>query len=172
MDFISIGISAFALIISFLSLVYRWKQLQLAKQTSAQAVKDAEEAKLAAQKSERIAQGNTELVLRQQIRESKRDCDNVIMRLTEYKDGDTKKDLTAHTKAFNSALERNVNTYEQACALYLDNKVDKSRFCKDFKSEIKNLVEDEALRDKFFQPHSSTYRAILKVYDEWENLEK
>lgn len=79
--------------------------------------------------------------------------------------------LDALKKIFDSNVENNLNVYEEACAKYIDNKTDKKRFKKMFRDEIKQLVESKDFDDKF-HPHHSKYKAILRVYDEWENLEK
>lgn len=70
----------------------------------------------------------------------------------------------------NIAIEQYLNSYEEACAKYLDSKVDKKRFRKIYTDEIKNIVEDSNF-NKYFQ-FGSKYDAIKKVYDEWFNLEK
>ena len=75
------------------------------------------------------------------------------------------------TQAFKSARELNMNAYDEACAKYLDNKVDKERFKRNYCIEIRRLVEDKN-NSEFFNPTTSPYRCILKVYNEWNNLEK
>ncbi|WP_157416965.1 hypothetical protein [Bacillus cereus] len=70
----------------------------------------------------------------------------------------------------NSLIENNLNAYEEACAKYIDNKVDRDRFKKMYKVEIRNLVEKEEL-EIYFNGVKSRYKAILKVYKEWEDLE-
>jgi DNA-binding Xre family transcriptional regulator len=74
-------------------------------------------------------------------------------------------------KVYDSAVESNLNAYEEACAKYLDRKVDRKRFKKTYKTEIRQLVEDDSLRDRF-EPLTSKFKAIMRIYDEWENLEK
>jgi len=61
--------------------------------------------------------------------------------------------------------------YEDGCAKYLDEKIDKDRFKKTYQVEIRNLLEANDLK-AYFDPHSSRYKAIIKVYSAWENLEK
>jgi len=79
--------------------------------------------------------------------------------------------LEAFNKSFAAAVENYLNVYEELCAKYLDSKVDTVRFRKSFAVEIRNLVEREATKTHF-DSHATRYRAILKVYHEWENLEK
>jgi ribosomal protein L17 len=79
--------------------------------------------------------------------------------------------LGAYKTVFESALENNINAYEEACAKYLDGKVDKKRFKKTYCTEIRQLVESKDLK-KYFDSITTRYKAVVKVYDEWENLEK
>lgn len=79
--------------------------------------------------------------------------------------------LDAYEQSFAAAIQNYLNAYEELCAKYIDCKIDKIRFRKSFAVELRNLVEREALK-KYFDTASSRYKAILKVYNEWENLEK
>ena len=72
---------------------------------------------------------------------------------------------------YESAKQDYLNSYEEACVKYLDNKVDKLRFRKTYYIEIQNIVTKEPYKATF-NSFSSTYTAIKKVYDEWFNLEK
>ena len=82
-----------------------------------------------------------------------------------------RKELDIYKGLFKSAVESWLNTYEEACAKYIDNKIDKTRFKKQFHSEIRGVVECQELKS-FFDPTTSKFKTILKVYEEWENLEK
>jgi len=62
------------------------------------------------------------------------------------------------------------NIYEEACGAYLDNKVDKVRFQKAFRTEIRQIVEDEAHKEHFSDTHC-VHRAMLNVYKEWNHSE-
>lgn len=70
----------------------------------------------------------------------------------------------------NSALEGVLNAYDEACAKYLDGKVDKERFKKLYHDEIRQLVNDEAIQEKYREPQTK-FHATVKVYTEWNNLE-
>ena len=74
-------------------------------------------------------------------------------------------------QAFETAREMNLNAYEEACSKYLDGKVDKERFKKNYHVEIRQLVENANNKDKF-NAVTSKYKCILAVYAEWNNLEK
>lgn len=70
-----------------------------------------------------------------------------------------------------AALEDVANAYDEACAKYLDGKVDKQRFKQLYVNEIRNWVDSEAVKDKYIMPQSR-FHATVKVYDEWNNLER
>lgn len=84
---------------------------------------------------------------------------------------DEKRMIELYVKQFDLAVENNLNAYEEACAKFLDKKVDKTRFKKLYKTEIRGIVEDDELK-RYFDGVSSKFKAILKVYGLWENLEK
>ena len=75
--------------------------------------------------------------------------------------------LIASTKA---ALEDVLNAYDEACAKYIDKKVDTERFKKLYVTEIRNLVEDNNTKSYYVMPQSK-FQATVKVYREWNNLE-
>ena len=85
--------------------------------------------------------------------------------------GEERNQLSALERSFTAATENYLNVYDELCGKYIDSKIDKVRFRKSFNFEVRNLVEREALKT-FFDPTTSRYKAILRVYDEWENLEK
>ena len=70
----------------------------------------------------------------------------------------------------NSALEDVLNAYDEACAKYLDGKVDKERFKKLYHDEIRQLVNNTANIEKYREPQTK-FHATNKVYNEWNNLE-
>lgn len=70
-----------------------------------------------------------------------------------------------------AALESVANAYDEACTKYIDGKTDKNRFKKTYANELRKWVESEYVKDKYIMPHSQ-YKATIKVYDEWNNLEK
>jgi len=81
--------------------------------------------------------------------------------------------LTILRSNFKASVESWLNAYEEACAKYLDKKTDRVRFKKQYREEIKALVESkDSCISCFFDPIKSRYKAILKVYKEWEDLEK
>lgn len=68
----------------------------------------------------------------------------------------------------NFLIEQEINVYEIICSMYIDKKVDKKRFKKNYFHEIKNLVENGNFsRIGKFDKRNCHYESILKVYDEW-----
>jgi hypothetical protein len=129
-------------------------------------------------KSVSSTSANIELMINERITNTKDKVNEVAMQmaplLSKDKDKRTAEEegqLEMLRKVYDSAVESNLNAYEEACAKYLDRKVDRKRFKKTYKTEIRQLVEDDSLRDRF-EPLTSKFKAIMRIYDEWENLEK
>ncbi|OVZ88320.1 hypothetical protein CBW54_09730 [Yersinia kristensenii] len=75
-----------------------------------------------------------------------------------------------HEKALKSGIESLLNQYDDACAKYIDGKIDKHRFKKTYNKEIRNIVENKEF-EEYFNPTTSNYKPILIVYKEWFDLE-
>lgn len=80
-------------------------------------------------------------------------------------------ELNALSENAKVAIQEMLNSYEEGCALYIDNKLDKIRFKKSYQVAIRNLLENNELRI-YFDSTTSMYKAILKVYNEWEDQEQ
>lgn len=74
------------------------------------------------------------------------------------------------TQIEKASLEDLLNAYDEACAKYLDNKIDKDRFKKMYSVEIRQIVEDSSTKP-YYDTVSTRYQATMKVYNEWNNLE-
>lgn len=107
-------------------------------------------------------QGQIELMIEQNISYSKARLAD-LLRINKKSENDK--------QAIEIAIEEYLNAYESACSKYLDKKVDKKRFKKQYYKCIKDIVEASFFSKKL-DKISSPYKAILKVYDEWYNLEK
>ena len=79
-------------------------------------------------------------------------------------------DIELCKSMLDSALEGVLNAYDEACAKYLDGKVDKERFKKLYHDEIRQLVDDATTKEKYIEPQTK-FHATVKVYTEWNNLE-
>lgn len=118
--------------------------------------------KINANKIEKIYYGQSEI----SIRESITDATNRITDILLY----AKTEDNQYTnQCMKVSIEQLLNSYEEACAKYLDSKVDKKRFKKMYIDEIRNIVESNDFKE-YFQ-FGSNYDAIKKIYDEWFNLE-
>lgn len=123
-------------------------------------------------KADRLNQGQVELTIHQLLNQAKKDIAEINFAIIEKYDINNNKELKESlSKLLNDAIERELNAYEEACAKYLDGKVDKERFKRNYHLEIRNLVENESTKNKF-NATTSPFKCILKVYNEWNNMEK
>lgn len=116
-----------------------------------------------------------ELAIKEQITSTKTRVSDIGMQIypltaKEKRTPTDERHLEALKISLEAAIENNLNAYEEACAKYLDKKVDRKRFEKSYRVEIRQLVEDKNL-GKRFDGVTSRYKAILKVYRMWEDLE-
>ena len=114
---------------------------------------------IATKKADDLTKGQVELQIRTLVSEAKRHYMEI---LSKNKDNDA---------LVRAALEDLCNTYEELCAKYIDGKVDKGRFRKMYSTEIRQWVENEVFKDKYVEPYTQ-FHATIKVYKEWNNLEK
>lgn len=123
------------------------------------------------EKALKIQEGQIELEMANQLSTAKKyvdSWDNMIY--SDLKDEEKKEDLLTQKRDF--AIEEVLNCYDGLCQKYLDGKADKDRFKKSYKNEIANLFNSNTLYQKKLDGQSSKFKAIKKVYEEWENLEK
>lgn len=102
------------------------------------------------------------------------DCSADMDELVSRKDSLTSEEQTQlelKKKRFDTAVENLLNAYEEACAKYIDKKVDKERFKKNYFKSIQKVVENKEFKD-YYSGVQSKYKATLKVYKEWFDLEK
>lgn len=131
---------------------------------------------LASTTANKISAGQIELNISMLIKETENRVMDLAIAMSKYFK-DTKlskteeKELEFLKNAYNQAVESNLNAYEEACAKYLDEKTDKERFKRMYSIPIRRLLETKEL-EKYFPAHNSSYKCILKVYNEWFNLEK
>ena len=115
-------------------------------------------------RSSSLTKGQVEMQIREMISSAKWRYADLGIQLAKDNQNTT---LVASTTA---ALEDVLNAYDEACAKYIDNKVDKERFKKLYVTEIRNLVEDENTKSYYVMPQSR-FQATVKVYRKWNNLE-
>ncbi|MFQ5962686.1 MAG: hypothetical protein ACE5KZ_00195 [Candidatus Scalinduaceae bacterium] len=165
MEFYVILISGFSLVVSTIALIFS-------------IISNAKSNRLK-HENVRLANAMVETDIRATIGNETARVNEVAMKLNtliakqkteEIKDHE-RHELKSLKKNLTAAIQGMLNAYEEACSKYLDGKIDKERFRRTYHVEIRNLLEAQDLK-LFFAPHTSSYRAIIKVYNEWENLEK
>lgn len=142
-EIVAVVISVISIIMSIISLIKAWK-------------------------ADKIAQGQIEISIHQLINQTKKDVMDISVIVSEKLSANKEEIEEALKQALKTAQEQNLNAYEEACAKYLDGKVDKERFKKNYSVEIRQLVE------KYSEKYGATtpYKATIKVYNKWNNLEK
>ncbi|MDP8233600.1 MAG: hypothetical protein P9M06_02210 [Candidatus Saelkia tenebricola] len=116
------------------------------------------------------ATAQTELYINERITNTKEKVSEHTNEMAPLK---VKKDLTIENQELlrikeqilKTAIENNLNAYEEACAKYIDKKIDRKRFKKTYKIEIKQLVENKNFKS-YFDKVTSPYKTILTVYNE------
>lgn len=107
-----------------------------------------------------VAQGTIELQIRSSISEAAKDVMAYAIQVESNADSEVVK------KAYLSSEENYRNAYEDACAKYLDGKVDKTRFKKLYQKEIRQLVEEQP-HCEFYKNLQTPYASTAKVYRLW-----
>lgn len=131
----------------------------------------------------KVAMGQAETSLRTSIRVTRQSVRDLTIQISSLLDGRRDDQLRAEDRrrlqplanAFKDAVEENLNAYEDACAKYLDRKIDRKRFQKMYITEIRNLIEcdsENVMHEMLHPEGTSRFRAIWKVYHRWHNLEK
>ena len=181
---ISLGVSIFAIFLSIVTIVItviiakKNKLLVDESNTKAEEANSiSNEANTKAEEANSISMGALENAVSDRISNSKLNAINSSIQLAKHI-SDFPEKLTlaqqrlrkAYELHFHSCVEDSWNAYENACAKYLDNKIDRERFRKSYKDEIKQLIEDSE-KPTYTNPLTSKYKAIIKVYTEWEHLE-
>ncbi|MEG0237829.1 hypothetical protein [Cetobacterium sp.] len=115
-------------------------------------------------KNRKIAEAQVELQIHTKIVDSKKDINKFIYE-------SNKNDKKIKILIMESLIENELNTYEEACNKYLDNKIDKKRFRKSYLNEIQALFNAQSTKGKLTD-YTSKYNAIRKVNEEWNNLKK
>lgn len=132
-----------------------------------------------AQENLKIQQGIVELEISQSIENAKSKVNEISIIMAPLKSKEDHKTINSedaatletYRKTLNAAIQSMLNCYDSACSKYIDGKVDKVRFKKTYKTEIRRLLESDDLKE-YFNPLTSSYKPILSVYSEWEDLER
>lgn len=162
-EIISTGISLLSLVVAFVA-------LQRSSRDSARTVEiDGEQLKL--------THGQLEIDLRKMITEARHRTEDFFSKNADFlalpaadlgaEDKSRRERLLVTT---HSMVEGYLSALDSACGKYIDGKIDKTRFKKDYQREIRQVVQNKDHEEYFKTGHA--YNALMRVYDEWENPEK
>ena len=172
-------------VIAFLSLIVSIAAIGYARSSSNKANKIAQDNLRLQQDNLRLQQDNlsmqqgiVELGISQSIENAKAKISDVSMIMAPLVakeqvgkiSNEEAATLEIFRKNFKAATQSLINYYDAACSKYIDDKVDKVRFKKTYKNEIRKTIENPDFKE-YFDPLTSSYKPILNVYQEWENLE-
>ena len=117
----------------------------------------------------KITRGNTEFKIRCEIRQASEIVqDRNKEFICEYwKEGCTEESQEALKNALEESIINYLNTYEEACCLYLDGKVSKKRFKSTFYSEIGKLMTDAPDLYKKYLSNNTEYPNMNDVHIKW-----
>jgi hypothetical protein len=136
----------------------------------------------AAARARNVSVGSLETTIRSAISQTRGAVRAIALQIASAADGKTEKELQAAAQQrrmeplrqiFAEAVEDNLNAYEDACAKYLDKKIDRERFKKMYSEEIRGLCTNaKAPTEEMLHPEAtSKFRAIWKVYRMWHVAE-
>ncbi len=77
-------------------------------------------------------------------------------------------DTSVKEALLNEAKEELLNAYDEACAKYIDKKIDKKTFKRMYYGEIKNIVKNEEFKKMINWPKSK-FPHIVQVHQEWDS---
>lgn len=117
---------------------------------------------------------NTELYINERISNTREFVTQLIFEMTPLMAKKETKGLNEeekvimelHSALLHSAIENNLNAYDNACGKYLDSKVDKDRFKIDYKKEISQLYSNDTYATHL-KSEPPQYESIMTVYNEW-----
>lgn len=153
-ELISIVVSSMALLIAVSGTIITFRRLKVAEKAAFQ--------------SEKVAQGQLKVTIRDRISQARYQVEEVKLMIDEFKSANPRKSIEKKKKLLNSRLENFFNAYETACNLSLKGNIDKNEFRDEYREEIRDLFESEGLR-KYFDSTTSRYQSMIKLYKEWEN---
>lgn len=162
-------IGAFGIITTFLLTSY---SIYLVKKHNYKILVLENENKRMNKEYNQLVKGQNELTIQTLLSNTKKVVIDYCSYIAENETNDLKKKENRQ-KILWGHTEENLNAYERACSLYLDEKVDKERFKKNYFKEIMLLMESDDILNRFFgNSNKIKFPAIEKVYNEWFYLEK
>lgn len=152
-DLITITISSLAILISILDRIANARNNEITDKKAEKALK--------------LSQGIIEIELRNSITNARRRVDEFRLELQNFKLDRPEAELTAHEKIFWSILEDYLNQYDRACMLYLDRKIDRKSFKREYQTELKNIITNKNYKERYFNKKKPRFESVIKVYKKW-----
>lgn len=165
LEIVAIVISLVALIVT---LIYKENQ----RKTLSAIKQEFQKVSSQSEKALKTSEGSLEISMKDSISSSRTHLARAAKELKDFRMTHPRKKDAFYQKLFFEALEDYINKYDKACMLFLDGKFDSERFKREYRVEIRRLVEDGDYKERYFPAHSSKFKAVLKVYENWENQEK
>lgn len=108
-----------------------------------------------------------EIAVREMISSARSNLRQIIITDTSVKEA-LLNEAKAKEALLNEAKEELLNAYDEACAKYIDKKIDKKRFKRMYYGEIKNIVKDNEFQKMINWPKSK-FPHIVQVHQEWDS---
>jgi hypothetical protein len=116
----------------------------------------------------KLNSANLEVMLSERISSAREKTDQAMLKIAEVSGKNITKDhLTALQKSFNSNLENYLNILEEACAKYIDDKIDRVRFKQTYKTSIKQIFENQTYKNFLDSETAPKFPNLLKLYKDW-----
>jgi len=160
---LAIGFSLVAIAISLFAFIR-------AKKTDSTSKRVADRSKSA----KHTAQQSIELTIASLIFSNRSKMDEAEYELELFRKNNSQESDEFRKKVYLDAIEEYLKTFDRACIFYLDERFDKDKFIKEYKMEIRRIVEKEDMYSRFFNRNiiNANFKNIQKVYEKWENIEK
>lgn len=153
-----------------------------ANRIAVEANRQAEAANAIANQAARATLAGSETAVIAEINQSKRVILEIHMKILEFQGGRKESKLSADEKRLGEAYYKNYeahmevlfNSYDLACGMYKDEKLDKSRFELQYSADIRKICEENqpAYRKLLHPADTCKYQAIWAVYRHWNIKEK
>lgn len=165
-NYITLGISALALIIS----VYSAIQYRNANKNSEKANNNAQKAIDMQKSALSLQEAALESEISNSIATATKEVREAVLALSNVPESAPNYPIVY--KNFTSAQEVWLNAHDQACMSYREDKLNKDTFKKTYHVPIRTLFEDKDLQHFFNPPDTSKYPSIIAVYREWETSQR
>lgn len=125
----------------------------------------------------RYAAAAPEANILSQINQSRARLSDISIKMNDISKGRLPRDLSADEKrqmqsiemAYRESVEALLNVYELACGMYLDGKLDKERFKRQYSEELRRLFSNDLHAYKNLHGIASPFKEMQKVYREWND---